>query len=411
MKLNLFYALAIAGVMTTFSSCSDNDDPTIPGSALVEKTYSGTDGLTLSLNGSQIIGKSITFVPTSDGNATLTLAGEPLNISDIMTAMTRSDGVSGVTVPTAGVLPGSATVSIPVTLIGDTDNCTFFGTGETEYCTYSYDGSATPDAIIFNLSDVKLKNTSLAGTWKLPALDENFFNVARVEWKAEKGALVDLFGFEMEMPIETIIRLALVTPLLEPDEDGNPTSSPLQMLENVLDNVTFEENGDVTARFLDIEKGEMTTSPAGIAQYVVTSDNTLRLFLNPAAIIANAVANTKSTTRAADLSIVIENLMQQLIPMLSEGIPVSYGPAIVDEDGKISEEATAFYLNTETLLPLLKAFAPLMTDNDFVNSIVEEAEKDPAMGSMANTLSGILKAFPEIVNSTSKVEIGINLKK
>ena len=52
-----------------------------------------------------------------------------------------------------------------------------------------------------------------------------------------------------------------------------------------------------------------------------------------------------------------------------------------------------------------------MTDNDFVNSIVEEAEKDPAMGSMANTLSGILKAFPEIVNSTSKVEIGINLKK
>lgn len=421
MKLKFIYALAIAGALSTFTSCSD-DDPA-PGSSLEQKTYSSNEGLTLNLNGAPLIGKTVTFTPGTDGNATVTLAGEPLDPSQIMGMLTRESMIQ--TLHTPGVLPGSPSVSIPVELKGDANNCTFEGTNETEYCTYSYSGSVTADNFEFNLSDVKLKNTSLAGTWTVPNFYDdpeneysgNAFNVARVVWDADSMANIlfdlgpDMPPYIMKLPISTVLQMALVTPMFNPDEDGNATTNPLQMLNMVLYNVTLSESGDVTAKYLDVKTGEITTAPTGLAQYVVESDNTIRLFLNPAAIIANSVANTKAKTRAADITIIVENLMKEVIPLLSQGIPVKYGPAIADYDGNLSEDATSFYLDTKTLLPLLNVFAPLFSDEEFVKSIAEEAAKDPSMAGMAGMLPGILNSLPDIIGSTTKVEIGINLKK
>ncbi len=139
----------------------------------------------------------------------------------------------------------------------------------------------------------------------------------------------------------------------------------------------------------------------------------MRLFLDPAAIIANTLNNATERTRAVDLSSLVEGLMQNLLPMLTAGIPIEYGQAQYTKDGKVVtiENTTAFYLGTETLLPILKIAKPLFSDEDFVKSIVEEASKDPNMGIMAMMLPGILNAIPEIIDTTSKVEIGINLTK
>ncbi len=422
MKLRFIHALAIAGLMATFASCSNDDDPVIaPGSSLEEKTYTTAEGLTLNFNGSPLIGKTATFTPAADGTATVTLAGEPLDMSTIMDALTKAENDQpALSLPTAGVLPGSPAVVIPVELKGDADNCTFDGKGETDYCTYSYSGTATADTFEFNLTDVKLKNASLAGTWTLPELYEvnpdwgteepNMYNVARVIWESEKGIEI-IPGWPM--PIETIVGMTLVMPIISNGED---MVSPIEMLTTVLKSVTFSEDGNVTAEYLDtkdLTKG-VIKSPAGIAQYVITSEGNLRLFLNPAAIIANTVAATKGrSTRAADVSMIVENLMQQVIPMLSQGIPVNYGKAIANAEGEMNEDADtmSFYLATETLLPLLKAVAPLLADEDFVNSIVEEARKDPNMGGMADMLPTILQSLPEIIDSTTKIEVGINLKR
>ena len=114
--------------------------------------------------------------------------------------MTKADSATeGLSIPTAGVLPGSPSVVIPVKLEGEADSCTFKGTGETDFCTYSYSGYATPENFKFDLSDVKLKNTSLAGTWTIHPLkvddedgSEYPFNTLHVDWVSEKG--IDLFG-------------------------------------------------------------------------------------------------------------------------------------------------------------------------------------------------------------------------
>lgn len=154
------------------------------------------------------------------------------------------------------------------------------------------------------------------------------------------------------------------------------------------------------ATYKDAANGgtEWTKSPVNLAQYVVENDNQIKVFLNPAAIIA-AVNN-------AGLLIfrqVIQQAIQMLYPMLVNGVPVAF---------EQTEDALSVYLNTELLLPLLKTLVvPLLSDEEVVAMLVELMKKDPDFGDMAGLAEPMLKAFPEIIESTTKVEIGLNFVK
>lgn len=136
-----------------------------------------------------------------------------------------------------------------------------------------------------------------------------------------------------------------------------------------------------------------------LGQYVVENDNQIKVFLNPAAIIA-AVNNAG---RAVDIQTVIQQAIQMLYPMLVNGVPVAF---------EQTEDALSVYLNTELLLPLLKTLVvPLLSDEEVVAMLVELMKKDPDFGEMAGLAEPMLKAFPEIIESTTKVEIGLNFVK
>ena len=134
--------------------------------------------------------------------------------------------------------------------------------------------------------------------------------------------------------------------------------------------------------------------------YVVENDNQIKVFLNPAAIIA-AVNNAG---RAVDIQTVIQQAIQMLYPMLVNGVPVAF---------EQTEDALSVYLNTELLLPLLKTLVvPLLSDEEkWLLCLVELMKKDPDFGDMAGLAEPMLKAFPEIIESTTKVEIGLNFVK
>jgi len=124
------------------------------------------------------------------------------------------------------------------------------------------------------------------------------------------------------------------------------------------------------------------------------------VFLNPAAIIA-AVNNAG---RAVDIQTVIQQAIQMLYPTyVVNGVPVAF---------EQTEDALSVYLNTELLLPLLKTLVvPLLSDEEVVAMLVELMKKDPDFGEMAGLAEPMLKAFPEIIESTTKVEIGLNFVK
>lgn len=406
--------LALSGFLT---SCGSDDDPVIPGSSIEDKTFTSATGLTLKANGTVVNGQTVAIAATGEGLAKITVAGAPLDINALIGGVTTADyATPQLAFPTSSIIPGSASVSFPVTLTGNGDNVSFSGATESDYCTFSYEGHASNDALELNLTDIKLKNASMAGTYKAAdniMVDDGWggeqidiFKVFRVDWQSEKGVVV--FG-DFPMPMNSLVPLALqMTALPGPD---SKTALPLPILMNtVLKSVTFGEDGSVTANYANtsVEGWPATESPKGFARYVVKEDGTLLLFIDPAAIIAGTV-NNLSKSRALDVNALLEGAISIIAPMLKNGVPVHYGKVITDYDGNLDESANAvsFYLGTETLLPILKLAAPVFSDQDVVDAIVEAASKDPNMGMIPN----ILSQLPAVIETTSKVELGINLYK
>ena len=398
MKKNLFYYLfAVICSVTLFTSCSDDDDEKMVN-PVPQTTFTGENGLQLTYNGAPMPGKKVTFTPdaTNAQKATLRLEGE-FDLNGILGKAKSAAAREDVSMPTApGVLPGSPVVTLPVDLTINGDQCSFAGTSETDYCTFSYKGEVSAGAMELDLSEVKLKNAKLAGmTWKLEPYDEtnpNETDPIYLVWEAEKKVL----GF---MPIESVLKIALRMDLIAAGADNKISAT--DMLGTVLQDVTFMEDGNIVATYKDAANGgtEWTKSPVNLAQYVVENDNQMKVFLNPAAIIA-AVNNAG---RAVDVQAVIQQAIQMLYPMLVNGVPVAFGQ---------TDDALSVYLNTELLLPLLKTLVvPLLSDEEVVAMLVELMKKDPDFSEKADLAEPMLKAFPEIIESTTKVEIGLNFVK
>ena len=398
MKKNLFYYLfAVICSVTLFTSCSDDDDEKMVN-PVPQTTFTGENGLQLTYNGAPMPGKKVTFTPdaTNAQKATLRLEGE-FDLNGILGKAKSAAAREDVSMPTApGVLPGSPVVTLPVDLTINGDKCSFAGTSETDYCTFSYKGEVSAGAMELALSEVKLKNAKLAGmTWKLKPYDKedpNETDPIYLVWEAEKK----VFDF---LPIESVLKLALRMELIAAGADHKVSAT--EMLGTVLQDVTFMEDGNIVATYKDAANGgtEWTKSPVNLAQYVVENDNQIKVFLNPAAIIA-AVNNAG---RAVDVQTVIQQTIQMLYPMLVNGVPVAI---------EQTEDALSVYLNTELLLPLLKTLVvPLLSDEEVVAMLVELMKKDPDFSEMADLAEPMLKAFPEIIESTTKVEIGLNFVK
>lgn len=398
MKKNLFYYLfAVICSVTLFTSCSDDDDEKMVN-PVPQTTFTGENGLQLTYNGAPMPGKKVTFTPdaTNAQKATLRLEGE-FDLNGILGKAKSAAAREDVSMPTApGVLPGSPVVTLPVDLTINGDQCSFAGTSETDYCTFSYKGEVSAGAMELALSEVKLKNAKLAGmTWKLKPYDKedpNETDPIYLVWEAEKK----VFDF---LPIESVLKRALRMELIAAGADHKVSAT--EMLGTVLQDVTFMEDGNIVATYKDAANGgtEWTKSPVNLAQYVVENDNQIKVFLNPAAIIA-AVNNAG---RAVDVQTVIQQTIQMLYPMLVNGVPVAF---------EQTEDALSVYLNTELLLPLLKTLVvPLLSDEEVVAMLVELMKKDPDFSEMADLAEPMLKAFPEIIESTTKVEIGLNFVK
>jgi len=97
----------------------------------------------------------------------------------------------------------------------------------------------------------------------------------------------------------------------------------------------------------------------------------------------------------------LSQAVTSLLPLVTDGVPLTYEK----NEGKLKA-----YLNTDLLLPLMKNIvAPLFSDEEFVNMLIEAMKADPDFGSMAGMAEGMLKGLPEIINETTRLEVGLNL--
>ncbi len=420
MKKFFQYAFAAVIAVSAFTSCSDDDDPVVPGANIEDKSYTATDGLNLVVNGEPLVGKTVTFTKGADDNATIKLTGEGFDLNSIMGQIGTKAEIQqpGLTVPTCGVIPGSPEYEFQVKLIGTGDECVFEGGEETEYCTFKYSGKVTKDALDFNITDLKLKNTSLVGNWKFPEFNPwgDVMSTA-VTWDAEAIPTIDFMGFPMQIPIQGVVGMAMAMEIVPDPLDPTNKISPNEVLTKLLKNVEFREDGNIVAEYTDLETEDLNPvkSPIGIAQYVITEEGKFLLFLNPQQIVATTISNaTKALgTRAPEITTVIEQLLSQLLPLIKNGIPLEwaqyyYTDSMSDEIIPI-ENTFSFTIGKEVLLPLLRTITPVLSDPEVKSQLVELAKED--MGEMAASLEGILDALPDIVKTTSEIKLGINLEK
>lgn len=393
MKKNLFYLFALICSMSLFTACSDDDDDKVV-CPVPQTEFTVATGLNLTYNGGSMLGKKVTFTPdASDATkATLVLAGN-LDLSGILTREAASGSFG------AGVFPGSPVVTLPVTLNIQGDECSFSGTSETINCTFDYAGKVTASSLKLDLTNVALKNSALSGTTWVPTPLNSDYTEEPIHliWESNKNVEV-MPGWEL--PIQTILTLALRMPLI--DAGGDDKVNVEDMLCSVLHDITLGVDGNISASYVDAAQGgtSVVKTPANVAQYVVLSDTQMKVYLNLDAIIAN-VKRLGSSTKAIDMSEILSQAVTSLLPLVTDGVPLTYEK----NEGKLK-----VYLNTDLLLPLMKNIvAPLFSDEEFVNMLIEAMKADPDFGSMAGMAEGMLKGLPEIINETTRLEVGLNL--
>lgn len=401
MKKNLFYYLfAVICTIGLFTSCSDDDEKVV--NPIPQTTFNSENGLQLTYNGAPLLGKKVTFTPdaTEATKATLRLEGE-FDLAGILKGQR-----SNMTSPTGpGVFPGSPVTTLSVDLSINGNQCTFSGVSETEYCTFSYAGKVTAGTMDLSFTDVTLKNTALAGTvWKPTPLanteDGGMDEPIHFVWKSGTKAAIEISGHPSEIEINDLLLLALRF-LLFDDGSGDRVSVE-KMLCSVLKDVTLGADGNIVATYMDAANGgtEWVTSPSNMAQYVVTGDNQLLLFLNPQAIMAN-VDNVEKSVRTVDVGAILQQAIAELYPMLINGVPLTY----TKEGNRMK-----VFLGTDLLLPLMKNIvAPLFEDEEFLNMVIEAMKSDPQFGGMAGMMVPTLKLLPEIIKNTTQLEIGLDL--
>lgn len=405
-----------AGTITS-TTINVNFTNIVMKNGVIFSTLSFTDSdvdhmLELTYNAAPLMGKMVTFKPDSSNltKGILTLAGQTLDLSDLLkTAQLPVDLSKIAKIPTPGVLPGTPSFDLPVVL-GEGNS--FSGAAETDFVSFKYEGTVATEKLVLNITEAKLKNAPLSeNKWYVPVMNTSYENdPLHLIWESDSAVKIELFpGFNMDMPIASILGITCRLQILP---DGENKASVTAMLSRALKSVDFGADGNITAGYVNkgIVGGPVIESPAGLAQYVMASDSTLLLFLNPQAIIMDVMKaqNQAAKSRAIDFSkfqSTIDAVAEMLMKCVVEGIPVQY--TIPEDD----TEHMSVYLPTEFVKPLLMAVSPVFQDEEVVNTIINLASSDPDFGSMSGMLGGAIKSLPDVIEGTTKVELGINLVK
>lgn len=409
MKRKLIYSLGMLLSMAAVS-CDNDNEPAI--SPIADKTYTGLSALELEYNGQPMVGKTVDY-KQNGLSATLNFHSA-VSLSSLSPELAELPDFPG-----PGVLPGSPNLELPVSLKPDGDEYEFSGTGETDYVTYSYSGDVKADKLDFEFKNVRLKNQRLANTvWKpaplSAAADGTGYSSMpfHIVWETDQPGL--LAGFDYS--VQDAVTLLLTLPII-PAYNNTAYMSLSQALASGVRAIAFNPDGNAVVTYLKTANGaaEFSQAPLCMLQYLPLSDSMLKLYVNPTDLTGVILTNINNSqkpnipehpfgapaTRASIQE--ITGMLSALLPMVSEGFPMQYN---------LSESSLQVYFNSETLIPLLKGvIIPLLADPIIQQSILERLQENPSLQPYKPVIEAFLIATPLILESTTKVELGVNLIK
>lgn len=292
MKKNLLFLFALICSMSLFTACNNDDD---------QPDYTGS------------------------------YAGDALELSVSGVKMTSSEvAVNGNILTLKNVVPGLATVDVPLTVNGTEIE----GTNSISNGSVSVKGSVK-DAVAATKAGVTGKVMALevsikytgneVGTWNLLPYtqDGDVLTSSPILVEAESASgTVPFFG--MEQPVAAFQSFL---------------SGILGAYAQEIKSITLREDGFIVATYADSKKGD---TPVGLVQYYI-KDNMIYVIPN-----LSMIGEIMPTSRAINLGEIME--------MLSNGLPLIYSVDNGNLKVYVTKEMIAPYLTLiEELLPLLPA--------------------------------------------------------
>lgn len=261
------------------------------------------------------------------------------------------------------------------------DKVTFEGTSTQNGSQIAYKGEATTSSMKLDLNVTMPANALTNTSWNLVPLSSKDATVPlHIVWESTHT-----------VQMEGIIKMMI--PMIPIEGQTIP-----KLLSAVLGKVTFLPDGNIQAEYKDNPTDEaFKTSPLNLAMYTVANNQAL-VHLN----LNQIMAITANPDTRASLEEALPELIAIVLPMLTNGIPVSY-----TQDG----DNMAFYLGYDVLAPLLNVAAKLMEDEEMKATVIELVRENAgAMGSLAVAfVTQILNQLTDIVAATTDVQIGIDM--
>lgn len=367
---------SILCMLSLFTACSDDDDVNVLDG--VNASYKG-ETLDLKYSSSPLLGKEVTF-DTKDGQtATITMKGtfDMSAIGDLIGGGSKANMPTVAYAP--GVIPGEVTTTlnnVALTQVGET--YIFEGTDEANGRTVKYTGEVKKNKMTLTL-DVTMPTNPLkeGGLWEMAGSTFNWVSSVDI---TIPGLIDEPWPMK---DASSLINMFFISPKLK----------------EVLSDVTFKADGNIVATYKN-KSGVDVESPINLANYYIKNDK-LYVTLNINMIIQVA---TKADNSKELLDLITELMQTPLMSALSEGFPLNY--TIENGTAKIS-------IDQDFLLPILK----VLVNNEFVMGMLKEAMAGMGTsGGIAGLLTpdainGIIEQIVPIVNGTSELSFGLELKK
>lgn len=381
-------------------------------------TYNDASGLSLSYSGAPMPGKNATVTTCDDNTITISLKGDKLAMDE--------DGYNAMSVPqlafaTPGVFPGEVESIIAVPYVKSGNALEFSTKIQNDSYTYDIAGNLSKGNFVIDITNVTVAADDAFAGKKLNLVnyDENGESIPadapislvdskypfHALWDPDDASLnIDLGFGPIPFPLNTIMRLAFVMPIIEVGgfEDAFSITTALQ---SVLKGVEFMADGNVVATINDLGAASSLKSPLNIAHYYVLNDHQLKLYLHPYSIDDEeelaSKADQGNTDLTGELLRAVSTLMQAYTPMLSEGVVLQY--KTYEETG-----VTTVYLGDHFFKPLGDVIGSLLANEELVALLIETIKSDESMGSYAGLIEGILPQIPELVKNCKAFELGLN---
>lgn len=399
MKKKLFYLFALVCSMSLFTACSDDDDVKV--NTDLNTTYTSADAanqLVLTYGGEVMLGKKVSFDTTDGKNATIVLEGADISL-------TKSDMSAGLVNP--GVIPGESKVTFSVVLQPVENGYTFEGEHTTDNYTMKYKGAVEKGKLNLGLNVELLGDNPLMGSmWDLspyiPWGDKS--TPLHVVWESSKSfSVVIIPGTPaIDMQPGDLISMISGVGMIPVGDKGQKNLN--EVLSYLLKSVTFMKDGNIVASYseaADMASPSFKDSPLNMVQYAVKNGK-LYLYLNVEAIMAVA---TQADTKALDIETILPAILPkllELIPMISNGIPLGYS---------IEEGALKVYIDNELGLKIVDILLPLLENEEIVAAIKEAVASNPDFAFFIGVVEAVLEQAPEVFSKTTKMEIGLNFVK